>query len=539
MLNLKRARRFYPPARFVFLILASVWLCGCLRRDPPADLTIINGAEPESLDPQIITAQPDMRICQGLFEGLMRLDPKTARAVPGMAERYEKSPDGLTYVFHLRTNLVWSTGEPIHADDVVYSWIRALSPDTASEYAGQLYYVKNGEAFNTGKITNSALVGVHALDPYTVKVELAHPTAFFIELCAFPTLCVVPRRTIEKYGDDWVTARPLPCDGAFELVSWRLNDKVRVRKNPRYWDAAHTQSQIIDFLPVSQPNPALNLYEHGQVDIVWDKNLVPSELMDAVIHRPDFHTFDYLGTFFIRFNVTKKPFDDPRVRQALGMAIDRERIVTRITRAGERATSSLVPVGTANYDPVPGLEYNPALAKKLLAEAGYPDGRGFPRFEYLGYNTREREDIAVEIQQMWENTLGIHVELRLLEFKVYLATIARLDYQVADSTWIGDYNDPQTFLGMFTSEDGNNQTGWKNTTYDGLIAAAGNETDIARREKYFQQAESLLVSNEVPVYPLYLYKGLNYYHDDRIKGIYANVLDDHALQAIHKITAMP
>ena len=517
------------------MVAACVWQCGCLRHDPRADLTIVNGAEPESLDPAIITGQADMRIVSSLFEGLMRLDPRTAHAVPAMAERYEESADGKVYTFHLRTNLVWSTGEPIRAEDVVYSWRRALNPDTASEYAGQLYYLKNGEAFNSGKIKDPDLVGVHAPDPYTVRVDLGHPTAFFIELCAFPTLCVVPRFTIGKYGDAWVRARPLPCNGAFALVAWRLNDKVRVRKNPRYWDATNTLAGIVDFLPIASPSTALNLYEQGRADIVWDKNLVPSELLDVLLRRPDFHSFDFLGTYYIRFNVTRKPFNDVRVRRALGMAIDRERIVKKITKGGEATTTSFVPAGTARYDPVPGLEFNPAEARKLLAAAGYPGGQGFPRCADLLYGTKLYENIGIEIQQMWHENLGINVELRPLEWKVYLSTQARLDYDLSQASWIGDYNDAQTFLGMYTSEDGNNQTGWKNARYDALIAAAGEETDVGVREKIFQKAETLLVHDESPIVPIYLYKGVSYFRTNEIAGIYRNVLDDHGLQAIHRI----
>jgi oligopeptide transport system substrate-binding protein len=536
MLLSERARRLLFPARFFLLLAAGPGLGGCLRHDPPAEVTIINGAEPESLDPEIITGQPEMRIVEGLFEGLMRLDPETARAIPGLAERYELSPDGKVYTFHLRTNLVWSTGEPIRAEDVVYSWHRALNPDTASEYAGQLYYIKNGEEYNTGKLKDPALVGVRALDDYTVRVELNQPTAFFIDLCAFPTLYVVPRRTIEQYGDAWIKARPLPSSGPFELVDWRLNDKVRVKKNPRYWDAANTRAQLVDFLPITSPSTAFNLYEQGRADVVWDKNLVPAELLDVLMNRPDVHHFDYLGTSFIRFNVTRKPFDDPRVRRALGMAVDRQRLVDKIIRGGEHITTSLVPAGTANYNPVPGLAYNPEAARTLLAEAGFPGGKGFPRFEFLGTTAKLGEDVAVELQQMWRDNLGLNMTLHPLEWKVYLSSEAHLDYDVAGASWIGDYNDAQTFLGMFTSEDGNNQTGWKNPRYDALIHAAGEQADLVARAKIFEEAETLLVRDEAPIVPTYNYKGVNYFNTNRIQGIHPNLLDDHPLRAIHRVS---
>jgi oligopeptide transport system substrate-binding protein len=536
----RKARWKILPGFCLLISVICLLASGCVRREPPADVTIINDVEPESLDPAIIVAQADMRIVQGLFEGLTRLDPKTARPIPGLAKSWEISPGGKIYTFHLRTNLTWSTGEPITAADVVYSWIRALSPATASDYAGQLYYLKNAEAFNTGKIKDPSLVGVHALDKYTVRVELNSPTAFFLDLCAFPTLDVVPRQTIEKYGDRWLMARPLPTSGAFELAEWRLNDKIRLVKNPRYWDAANTQSKIIDLLPVGSPTTALNLYERGQVDVVWDKELIPSELMDVLLKRPDFHTFSYLGTYFIRFNVTRKPFDDPRVRKALALAIDKQLIVKKITRAGEKIASHLVPPGTANYTSPDGLGYDPALARKLLAEAGYPGGRGFPRFEYLfnaaaGGGDKIHENIAIELQQMWRDQLGIQMDLRQVETKVFWGMQARLDYEVSRSSWIGDYDDANTFLGMFTSDNGNNNTGWKNARYDELISEANQQTDVKKREKLFQQAETILVRDEVPIIPLYFYVGVNYFDTNKIQGIYENVLDDHPLNYIRKV----
>jgi len=539
-----RARWIFPLARFFFFAAALALAAGCSRHEPPADLTIINNVEPESLDPAIIVAQADMRVVSGLFEGLTRLEPVAARAVPGLAESWDISPDGKIYTFHLRTNLLWSTGEPITSADVVYSWLRALDPKTASRYAGQLYYLKNAEEFNTGKIPNAALVGVSAPDKFTVRAELKSPTAFFLDLCAFPTLAVVPRQAIEKYGDHWLMAKQLPVSGAFQLAAWRLNDKIRLKKNLRYWDATNTQSEIIDILPVGSPNTALNLYERGQVDIVWDKELIPSELMDVLLQRADFHSFTYLGTYFFRFNVTHKPFDDPRVRKALALAVDKERIVEKITKAGEVITSHFVPPGTQNYDPPDGLGYDPVLARKLLAEAGYPDGKGFPRFEYLfnaaaGGGGKVHENVAIELQQMWRDELGISMELRQVETQVFWGMQSRLDYQLSRSSWIGDYNDANTFLGMFVTGDGNNETGWGNSRYDDLIHAANEETDLTRREKLFQQAETILVHDELPIVPLYIYVGINYFDTNKVSGIWENVLDQHPLASIRKIKAKP
>ena len=535
MVFTRRARRIFRRARFLLFLPVIISFIGCSRHEPAADLTIINNVEPESLDPAIIVAQADMRIVSGMFEGLTRLEPVEARAVPGLAESWDISPDGKIYTFHLRTNLLWSTGEPITSADVVYSWIRALDPKTASRYVEQLYYLKNAEDFNSGKITNAALVGVSAPDAHTVRAELKSPTAFFLDLCAFPTLAVVPRQTIEKYGDRWLMARPLPVSGSFGLVDWRLNDRVRLKKNPYYWDATNTQSDIIDILPVGSPSTALNLYERGQVDLVWDKELIPSELVDVLLKRPDFHAYNYLGTYFFRFNVTQKPFDNPKVRQALALAVDKERITRRITRAGEQPAEHLVPPGTQNYHSPPGLGHDPERARKLLAEAGYPGGKGFPHFEYLYNASPIHEKIAIELKQMWHDELGIEMELRQVETQVFWGMQDRLEYQLSKSSWAGDYNDANTFLNMFVTGGGNNETGWSNARYDELIAAANNEQDVRKREKYFQEAETILVNDEVPIVPLYVYLGINYYDPKKITGIWPNMIDDHPLRSVHKL----
>lgn len=524
------ASRFSP---LLFLLLLLALPGGCQKSEPHADLVIANGMEPESIDPALITGLADMRVVGALFEGLTRLDPRTAEAIPGLAERWEISPDGRTYTFHLRTNLTWSTGESITSADVVFSWIRALDPVTASDYASQLYYIKNAEAFNAGTLKDPAQVGVQALDPLTVQVELNHPTAFFLDLCAFCTLNVVPRQAIVKNGDRWVVQQPVPVSGAYELVGWRLHDRIRVRKNPRYWDAANTKTAVVDFLPITSPSTALNLYETRGVDIVWDKDLVPTELLDILLKRPDFHTFPYLGIYFFRFNVNHKPFDNPKVRLALAMAIDKERITRKITRGGEVPAGNFTPPGIARYHPPAGLPYDPAQARRLLAEAGYPGGKGFPRFQY-SFNAAEiHAKIAVEMQQMWRDELGIEMELKQMEWGVYLAEQTAVDFEISRSSWIGDYNDPETFLNLWMSNNGNNRTGWKNARYDQLLKEADEQTDLAKRESRLREAEEIVLREGVPAVPLYFYTGFNYYREN-IKGVHANVLDMHPLNAIWK-----
>jgi oligopeptide transport system substrate-binding protein len=517
------------------LALGLLILTGCARTEEKADLIIINGPEPESLDPALITGQADGRVVLSLFEGLTRFHPETATPVPGLAERWDISDDGRIYTFHLRTNAAWSTGEPINAEDFVYSWRRVLDPRTACEYSALLFYVKNGEEFATGKTTDPAQVGLQALDARTLRVELLEPTPFFLDLCALPTLCVVPKQALDKYGDRWLTAHPPPVSGAYQLEFWRLNDKIRVRKNPFYWDAANTRSAVVDLLPCSLAATALNLYESGQADIVWDKELVPTELVDVLRKRDDFHRFDYLGTYFIRINVTRKPFDDVRVRKALGLVIDKARLVEKFTKAGEKVAHQYVPPVVPGYTPPPGLGRDPGEARRLLAEAGYPGGKGFPRFDYL-YNTgKAHEQIAIELQEMWQRELGIHVELRQQEMKVYFQAQSRLDYDTCRGSWIGDYNDPNTFLDMFMSNNGNNRTGWKSPRYDALLREANAQKDPRQRERLLQAAESLLIREEVPIVPLYIYAGLEYYDAHQIEGVYQNPRSEHPLRSIRKV----
>ena len=520
--------------RLFFGSLLLALLAACTVSEPPADLRIINGKEPETLDPALVVGQPDGRVALSLFEGLTRYNAVTAAPEPGLAERWDISEDGRTYTFYIRTNALWSNGDPITAHDFVWNWFRVLDPLTASDYVGNLFYIKGAEDYHFGRVKNRAEVGIQALDDRTLRVELVNPTAFFLELCAFTTQAIAHRGTIEKFGDRWLNIEDVPVSGSYQLVSWRLNDKIRVKKNRYYWDSAATRSEVVDFLPANSPSTALNLFLSGEVDIIWDKDVVPTELLDLLRQRPDFHTYEYLGSYFFRFNVTRKPFDDVRVRKALALTVDKERIVNQITKGGEPPGTHFVP-RMANYTSPQALEYNPDLGRKLLAEAGYPGGAGFPRFQYLFNTSRDHAKIAVELQAMWKRELGIDVELRSVEWKVYLNAQSSLDYDISRSSWIGDYTDPNTFLDMFMSNNGNNRTGWKNERYDTLIKEANGTPNVEKRAAILAEAEEILIREEFPIVPLYLYVGMNFWDPKKIAGIYNNVRDEHPVRTIERI----
>lgn len=518
---------FFHPL-FLLGFLPILLLLSACRPLPPADLVLHNGREPETIDPHLLTGQADGRIGSALFEGLTRFDPVTSLAIPGLAERWQISPDGRTYTFNIRSNAAWSTSTPITAHDVVWSWQRAIDPRTAADYASQYFYVVNGEAICTGTERDLTRLGVSAPDPRTVVVQLVNPTPFFLELLASRVFAVVPRSAIEQHGDHWIRSSPLPCSGPYTLESWRVNDRIRLRRNPHYWDAANVRSTTIDVLAGDSAHTALNLYLSGDVDFVIDKDMFPTELAEALSRRPDFHRYDYLGSYFIRLNCTRKPLDDPRVREAFARVVQRDRIVSRITRMGERPITHLVPAGTGGYQPPIGLEPDVDRARQLLAEAGFPDGNGFPTLEYsFNAETKLHEHIAVEFQQTLRDTLGVRIELRPLEWKSYLNNMSKLDYDLMRSSWIGDYNDPNTFLDLFLSSGGNNRTGWKDHDYDQLLTQANSTLDPVRRFDLLRAAETRLLRQGVPIIPLYSYVGFYALDTNRVSGVHGNLLDEH------------
>lgn len=515
--------------------LLPLLLTSCFPVSKKADFTFINGTEPESLDPAIITGQPEGRIAIALFEGLLAHNAK-GEPVPGCAERWEISPDGKHYTFHIRPNLKWSNGDPLNTIDFLNSWKRTLSPELAAEYAYQLYYIKNAEGFNNGKIKNFDEVGVKAIDQWTLQVELNNPTPFFLDLCAFPTLMPVHLKTVEKYGDDWIKPGHLVSNGPYMLEDWRINHKVRLAANPNYWDREHVTLQTVDILPTSQATTAFNIYSTGGADLIMDKGLIPAMLLSHLKNRPDFHASPFLGTYFYRFNVTRKPFNDVRVRKAIAMAIDKKRIVEKVTRAGEQTADSLIPPGLPGYDVTKGLSYNPEEARKLLAEAGYPGGKGFPNVSILFNTSEQHQGIAVEIQDMLRKELGINVQLTQQEMKVYLSSMSALDYDFCRASWVGDYKDPNTFLDMFVTGGGNNRTGWSNAKYDTLIQQAASEPNTTKRSEILHEAEKILCADELPIIPLYYYVGIQFYDPTKIMGLEPNLIDEHSLKYVRRIS---
>jgi len=520
-------RLFLRPLLATCLMLLSA----CAPERDRADLVFIQSAEPETLDPALVTDQVSMRLSSALFEGLCRVN-QAGRPEPGMAERWEVSEDRKTYTFHLRQGTTWSDGKPVTAQDFAASWQRALDPSTGADYASLMHVIRGGKDFSEGKIPFSE-VGVKVVNNQTLQVTLENPIPYFVDLSAFLTLAPVPVATIEKHGSSWIKPANIVTNGAYLLEDWRLDDHIRLRKNPSYWDASHVKMATVEIKPVQDANTALSYFHTGQCDLMMDKGMVPPTLTQKLKQQPWFHTGPFLGTWFIRINVTREPFTDARVRQAFALAVDKKRIVEKITQLGETPAWGLTPPGTGqNYQPPEGLDYNPERARQLLAEAGFPNGKGFPRVEYLYIPLPVERNIAIELQSMWQETLGVTVNLTKQEQKVWLKSMRELDYHLCRSSWVGDYNDPSTFLDMFITGSGNNRTGWSNQDYDRLIAEAASDPDVQQRNTTFQQAEKTLIRDGAAIIPVYYYVGVQFYHDNKLQGVQGNLIDDHPFRCM-------
>jgi oligopeptide transport system substrate-binding protein len=599
-----------------------------------ADFSFVNGTEPKTLDPHLATGAPEHRVLDELFEGLARLEAKTLAPVPGAAESWDVTPDGKTYIFHIRKNARWSDGRPLTAHDFTYAWRRLQQPQTASEYAYIMHMVRYAEAFNTheeqGKalqgaipkaldeltakhpklIPRAALVefrrklnldavlkgspspvlraflmhppgdmpaselealrgelgregdrraalyreaaqrfgvdgGVFARDDHTLVVELNAPTPYFLELTTFYPFFPVPRWVIERPGNaqDWFAPGKLVGNGAFALASWRVGDRIRLERSGSYWGKSDVKLRFVDALPVENQTTALNLYLTGEVD--WlPSNTYPPDLAPDLSPRDDYYSGPALIVYYYRINTTRKPFDDKRVRKALNLAIDREQLTRHVLGQGQTPAYGFVPPSLPDYQQLSSaISYDPEQARKLLAEAGFPDGRGFPKFGIL-FNTMEaHRKIAEVIADQLRRNLNLNVLAYNQEWQSYQEATRNFDYDLARMGWVGDYEDPNTFLDLWITNGGNNQTGWGNLVYDRLIDAAADVEqfikapeflldqtrepaelkrladairstreaaprlrDMAKlRLKLLAEAEALLVQQEFPAIPLYYY----------------------------------
>ena len=508
----------------IFLVVAIFFIAGCDDESLEDDtIRFALEAEPATLDPAKSTALMESDVELVLFEGLTRLD-ENENPMPACAESWEISADGTEYIFHLRDNLLWNDGTALTAHDFEFAWKRVLNPETASENAYMMYPLKNGEEYFKQEVSADE-VGVKALDDKTLKVELKSPIPYFLNLTAFHAYYPVPEHIVTKEPEIWAANDKIVGNGPFILTHWIHSNQLQFVKNEKYWDKDKVRTKLMQW-PISESQSTrISMVESGQANITVEPSISEEQrLKDEGLYKVS----PNLGAYYYSFNTAKPPFDNPLVRKAFSLAIDREMLVENVIKGGKKPAYAWVPPGIKN--PVTGVDfreeggdftrYDPEEARRLLAKAGYPNGEGLMPVTIL-YNTNEMHKAVAEvIQSMWKKNLNINAELLNQESKVYLEARNQGNFQVARASWIGDYADPMTFMDVYY--DSNNDGQYHNLAYNDLIALAQSSNDQQIRMKAMHDAERILMNDDV-ILPIY-YTTQPYVAKPYIKGYHWSVL---------------
>lgn len=490
------------------------------------------GSEPQYLDPHLASSVSAHNVIIALIEGLVSEDPKTLKPLPGVAESWDISEDGLLYTFNLRKNAKWSNGDPVTAHDFVYSYRRILNPNLASQYASMLHGLKNARKYHEeGLKWEEAKVGAVAINNHTLQLTLENPTPYFLELLNhyswFPAHPPTIKKfdAFEKQGTPWTRPGNYVGNGPFILSEHKVNSVIEVKKNPNYWDAETVSLEAIRFYPIESADTEERAFRSGFLHLT--QTVSPDRIDFLKQNHPEVIHFEpYLGTYFYRFNLEEPPFDDVRIRLAFNLATDRQAIVEKVTKGGQVPARCFTPPGTGGFSPESRFRFDPQKAKALIQD--YLDEKGLkslPKIE-LKYNTSEgHKKVAEALQGMWKNHLGAEIQLLNMEWKVFLSTIEKRDFSLARAGWIGDYVDANTFLHMWRTGDGHNNTGWSNARYDELLELAAKESDPEKRFSYFEECEKLL-SEHAPILPIYFYVHVTL-RSPTVKGWHPTLLDHH------------
>ncbi len=495
-----------------------------------------NGAEPQGLDPHVVTGVPENHIVRAIFEGLAVKNPITLEPEPGVAEKWKISDDGRIYTFYINPNAKWSNGEHMTASDYVWSWNRALHPETGSLYSYMLYPIVNAEAYAKGEVTDFTKVGVKAIDDRTLEVALNAPTPYFLQLMDHYSTFAVHPETLLKYGKmtdrftSWTRVGNIVGNGAFTLDEWSINRRIIVKKNEFYWDRDRVSLEGVYFYPTENAISEERMFRAEQLHYT---QVVPLDKIPEYRKKENspYVQAPYLGTYYYLINTRVEPVNDVRVRKALAYAVDRETLTRTVLQDTAIPAYSITPPNTLGYNPPKLFDYDPEKARSLLADAGYPNGEGWPGLEIV-YNTQEaHRKIAVAVQQMWKSNLNIDVTISNQEWKVYLNTVSQGQFQLARRGWIGDYVDANNFLDLFLSTGGNNNTGYANSEFDDIILRhAPRAEDRDKRYELFYEAETMLME-EMPFIPFYTYTHKHLIHPS-VEGIYPNLMDSLNLKYV-------
>lgn len=576
-------------------------------------MAFINRGDVSTLDPATVSWMQDLRVMRIIGEGLTRNDVLTDNyeTLPGVAERWDVSADGRVYTFFLRADARWSNGEAVTSRDFLYSWRRALMPDVAGDYIKLLALIKGGREFITWRAraikefssreiqgnrqaaadalweetmrTFAAMVAIETPDDRTLRVTLERPTAYFINLTAFPPFfpsyppvieahtTIDPASGVLKTRGDWTKPGVMVTNGAYRLTAWQFKREMRFEKNPHYWAKDTLAFDTIAIPSVQDANAQVLAFRTGAVD--WVSDVTPSYRAEMLRQKQEFyrehadevarlkvsglandpveldrrlprdpramiHAFPAFGTYFYNFNCLAtlrdgrpNPFADARVRRAFAMALDKRAIVENITRSGEPPATTLIPPSSlAGYSSPKGLAFDPAAARALLAEAGFPEGNGLPTIEILFNKEGGHDLIAQAVAKDWERNLGVRVSLAMKEIKVFREDLKSANYMVSRAAWFGDYGDPTTFLDLSETGNGNNDRKFSNAAYDALLEAARNETDPAKRYAILSDAERMIVEEQVPMMPIFHYVQVYMFDPHRLTGISSHPRQEQQLE---------
>ena len=526
------------PAVILFGFLLVTVFAGCARERAVDAATreglllVGNGPEPQALDPHVTTGLPELAIQMALYEGLVSPHPGTLEPLPAVAESWQISPDGLTYTFQLRETARWSDGQRVSAGDFLAGWKRALDPRQGTPYAQMLHVIDRAGEFNRSDEIRFEEVGIKVLSETELEVRLARPVPYFLSLLMHPVWFPIPSHALTGQDADdrvgsWASPGSFIGNGPFVLKEWRPAQYVEVERNELYWDFTTVSLKGIRYYSLDEPGAEERAFLSGQLHVT--DALPPARVPAYREEQAEVLRIDpILGTYYILPNVREGVLADARVRKALSLSIDRVAVAEKLLGAGQLPAFGFVPSNMAGY----GIEYvdryNPEEARRLLAEAGFPEGENFPVLEYLLNSSESHQKIGEALQAMWEDELGIRIQLVNQEWRTYLQRRANADFQLARASWMGDYPEPSTFLDLWTTGSGNNWAGWSNSEYDSHMASAHSATDTEERMASYAEAERVLL-REQAVIPLYHYVTV-YLKDPALKGWTPNLLDWHPVK---------
>lgn len=494
-------------------------------------LRLNNSSEPGSLHPGMAQGTHDSWVLEHAFEGLTKKTPE-GEIVDGMAEKWDVSEDGLTWTFHLKDDVKWSNGDPVTAEDFEYAWKYALHPETASQYAYQLYYLDGAEEFNNSEEEADYAefedqVGVKAVDEKTLEVTLAEPTPYFLDLTSFYTYYPVNKKVQEENADWANEAESYVSNGAFKLTEWKHKESMTLEKNEQYYEKDKIKLDEVNLVMIEDENTAWQMYQADELDLVYP---LPGDVQGELVNsdNEEFYNGPDFSMYYYNLNTEVKPFNNPKVRKALSMAVERETITEHVTQGGQKPAYAILPPGipdvNGDYQENTGDLFKEDLdeAKQLLAEGLEEEGMdAMPQFTIL-YNTLEvHKKIAEAIQEMWRKNLGVDVTLENAEFQVKIDREQAGDYEISRAGWAGDYVDPMTFLDLWVTDGPHNDVNWSNAEYDELIKLAKSSMDQEERMDAMHKAEKVII-DDMPIIPIYFYTK-PYVVKPHVKGIYAPI----------------